>query len=219
MRFQSVRYIECAVMLLFVFLFSSCLGIESGIVINNDGSGTIDLVYTVSNDLNSLGEQDGNISQPPVPISKSDFEKTVSRIEGLSLKSYKSETAETNTLVTVKLDFDNLESLADYFDESGQAADYTETNGRKEMVFTFNENPAKVESAEQELFTNAMEGYVFDFSLRTQSTMEAFFVDQYGNPVQNVSGAFETKNNAVTYQVSMADLIFSQTPVILKIVF
>jgi hypothetical protein len=207
-------------MLLLVFSLSSCLGIKSGIVINNDGSGTIDLVYTISETLDAMGKQDGNASKPPIPLSKSDFEKTVSQIEGLSLKSYKSENDEANVLVFVTLDFANIDALAAFFDESGQTLSYAEVNGKRELVFMFNEVPANIGSSEQELFAKALDGYTFEFSLKTQGKIEAFFLDQNGNALQHVSaGTLDVKNNSVSYNVPMADLAFAKEAVILKIVF
>jgi hypothetical protein len=217
MRFQYVKYV---VLLLLVFLLSSCLGVKTNIDINNDGSGTIDLVYTISETFDSLGQQDGNLSQPPVPVSKSDFEKTISQIEGLSLKSYKSESDGENILVTVKLGFDNLTSLTTFFDESGQLVSYTEANGKRELVFRFNDAPGNSSASEQELFTKALEGYMFEFSVKTRGNVEAAFIDQNGNTLQNVSiGNFEVQNNSVSYEVPIADLVFAKEPVILKIGF
>lgn len=220
MRFQNSRYIKFAVLPLLLFFLSSCFGIKSGIIINNDGSGTIDLVYTVSGTLDSIGKQDGNISQSPLPISQSDFEKTVSRISGLSLKSYKAENEGSNILVTVKLGFDNIGALVAFLDESYQTVSYTEVNGKKELVLKFNETPAVVSAQEQALFTQALEAYTFEFSLKTRGNMEAVFVDQHGNALQNMfAGTIETQNDSVSYSVPMAELAFSKEPVILKIVF
>jgi hypothetical protein len=213
-------FIFAAVMLLSIFSLSSCIGIKSGIVINNDGSGTIDLVYTVSDALDSIGKQDGNASTPPLPTSRSDFERTVSRVEGLSLESYKTETQGSNILAAVKLGFDNIDALAAFLDESGQTVSFTENGGKKELVFMFNNSPATVGTHEQALFTQALEGYMFDFSLKISGNLEAGFIGQNGNPLQNMSiGTIETQNNTVSYKVPMAELVFAREPVMLKIVF
>jgi hypothetical protein len=202
-----------------VFFLSSCLGIKSGIVINNDGSGTIDLAYTISSALDSLGTQDGNVSQPPVPVSKSDFEKTVSQIDGLSLTSYKSETDESNVCVSVQLDFANIDALAAFFDESGQTFQYKENGNQKELVFIFNDAAANVGAPEQTLFTKVLEGYMFDFSIKTHGNILASFVDQNGNDLQQALGIIAQKTDSVSYQVPMTDLVFAKEPIILKIVF
>ncbi|MDR2900040.1 MAG: hypothetical protein LBV20_00770 [Treponema sp.] len=220
MRFQYSKYTAFAAMLLVLFCFSSCLGLKSGIEINSDGSGTIDLVYTISETLNSMGTQDGNISQPPVPVSKLDFEKTVSQIDGLSLHSYKSEVQGAHVLTFVTLDFANIEALAAFFDENNQTIRFTQNGNRKELVFAFNDVPVYVDAHEQALFTKALDGYMFEFSLKTHGTMEAAFVDQNGNAVKNANAEnLSVKNNALDYQVPMADLIFAKEPVILNIVF
>ncbi len=153
-------------------------------------------------------------------MSKSDFEKTVSRIDGLSLRSYKSETAGSNLLVTVNINFDTLDSLAAFLDESGQAFSYTETNGKKELVFSFIDIPSSVEDHERELFTKALEGYSYEFEVETQGNMEASFIDQNGNPLSNpAEGNLETQSGSVSFALPMSSLVFAEEPVILRIVF
>ncbi len=216
--FTTIRLVVFTTALL--FLLSSCIGITSGIVIRNDGSGTIDMIYMVSDSLDAVGRQDGNARQPPLPLSRNDFEKTLSRIDGLSLKSYKSERQGQHVLVTATLDFAGIDALAAFLDESRQTVTYTERNGKKELVFTFVDVPVNVGVNEQALFTEALDGYMFDFSVKTQGTMEAAFVDQNGNALNaSAAGNINTQNDSVSYQVPMADLVFSKEPVILKIIF
>lgn len=215
---MRLKYVVFTTLLL--FLLSSCLGLKTGIVVNNDGSGTIDLLYTVSETLDSMAKQDGNASEPPLPVSKSDIEKTVSRIEGLSLKSYKTETQGSNHLIQVKLDFDSIDALAAFFDESHETIRYTESGNKRKLVFVFNDEPLDINAGEQELFTKALEAYSFDFSLKTQGNMEAAFIDENGNTLQTAAaGILEVKNNSVSYQIPMADLVFAKEKIIMKIVF
>ncbi len=207
-------------MLFLVFLLSSCIGLNTGVVINNNGSGTIDLVYTVSDTLDSMGKQDGNTSQPPFAAGRKDFERTVSRIDGLSLKSYQSKKQDSNTIITVRLDFAGIDALVSYFDETSQKLTYAEKNGKKELVFMFNDSPMNVSANEQKLFSDALEGYSFEFSIKTRGAMEASFIDGNGGKLNTPpAGTGEIKNNSVSYRVPMGDLIFASGPVMLKIVF
>jgi hypothetical protein len=222
MYLKSYNYIAFTILFLFVFIFSSCIGIKTGITINSDGSGQINLVYTISDMLDALGKQDGNASQPTIPVGKDDFERTISRIEGLSLKSYKVKTSESHIVIFASLEFAHINALTDYLDESNQLVSYTESNNQKELLLFFNDSPINPETYEQDMdiAMEYFEGYNFEFSLKTEENMEASFVDQNGNSIQTIAtGNFTTQNNSVSYEVPIADLAFASEPIILKIVF
>jgi hypothetical protein len=109
-----------------VFL-NSCLGVSADITIKADGSGKIALEYRVSQALESIGRLDGNEKMPAVPVSRTDFERTVSRIPGLRLSKYSSKeiraASGSKDLVTkVTLDFKDTSALLAFLDSTGSRA-------------------------------------------------------------------------------------------------
>jgi hypothetical protein len=108
-------------------VLNSCLGVSADITIKADGSGKIDLEYRVSRALESLGRLDGNEKMPTVPVGKTDFERTVSRIPGLRLSHYSTKDIRNNSggsdLVTkVTLDFRDTTALLAFLDDAGSRA-------------------------------------------------------------------------------------------------
>jgi len=109
------------------FVLNSCLGVSADIAIKADGSGRLALEYRVSQALESIGRLDGNEKMPAVPVSKLDFERTVSRIPGLKLSKYGSKNVRNNSgggdLVTnVTLDFKDASALLAFLDGAGANA-------------------------------------------------------------------------------------------------
>ena len=113
-------------------ILNSCLGVSADITIKADGSGRIALTYRVSQTLESIGRLDGNEKLPAVPVSKLDFERTVSRIPGLKLSKYSSKNVRSASgsgdLVTnVTLDFKDSSALLAFLDSSGSRAALVQT--------------------------------------------------------------------------------------------
>lgn len=90
-------------------LFMSCVGIDTVIDLNQDGSGSVTFEYRISDIVMNLGQNDGR--SIPLPVSKADFEDTVRKTAGLSLRSYKITESGNDSLITAKIDFDNEDAL------------------------------------------------------------------------------------------------------------
>jgi len=118
-------------------LLNSCLGVSADIVMRADGSGSIALEYRVSQMLESIGRLDGNENRPAIPVAKTDFERSIARIPGLSLKSFSvKELANTGgkDLVTkVTLDFKEAAALPAFLDSAGTRATLNKTDGKNTL--------------------------------------------------------------------------------------
>jgi hypothetical protein len=193
----------CAVMkrvfyVIFVLIFTSCIGIQTEIDVKRDLSGTVRMVYTVSEELLSNGTLDGNENWPALPVGKADFERTVSRIDGLALKAYREKNAGGNRLFEVTLGFDHIAALSRFLDVGGQQLDYANENGSHVITVLFSTNAADSQLLHDDalaaLAGAAFSGYQFDFSI-------------------SVPGGTKT------YSAPMADLLASQQPEKLEIRF
>ncbi|MDR0322741.1 MAG: hypothetical protein LBI28_14700 [Treponema sp.] len=106
-----------------LILMNSCLGVEADISVRADGSGKINLEYRVSQMLESLGRLDGNERWPSIPVGRADFERTVARIQGLSLLSYSSKEVPSvnnvlggrDLLTKVSLEFKDVSALSAFW--------------------------------------------------------------------------------------------------------
>ena len=95
----------------FVFLLTSCIDIESKIVLTETGSGTIEFTYTVSSVALSMDEADGSGSFLPIPVGEVDFRRTVLAVPGLSLQSYSRSASGDTTIIKAALGFTDISAL------------------------------------------------------------------------------------------------------------
>jgi len=110
-------------------LMNSCLGVSADIVMRADGSGTIALEYHVSQMLEAMGRLDGNENRPAIPVGKVDFERSVARIPGLSLKSFS-----VKDLVTkATLEFKDAAALLAFLDSAGSHASLDQSGGKNTL--------------------------------------------------------------------------------------
>jgi hypothetical protein len=193
------------------FIFSSCVGVASEIVLRRDGSGTIVLQYRFSRELESLGKLDGNEKWPSVPVGKADFERTVARVEGLSLNSFTTKTTGKDVINQVKLDFANLEALIRFLDASGQRASLAQEGGRNRLSLDFSGGGRNADPELLALLASAMEGYSLDFGITLPQEPEL----RETPPV----GTVTIRGKRAGFSVPMAELLSSAEPVTLEILW
>jgi hypothetical protein len=195
-----------------VIFFSSCVGVASEIVLRRDGSGTLSLVYRFSRELESLGKLDGNERWPPLPVGKADFDRTIARIDGLSLHSFTTKTAGKDIINQVRLDFASLEALLRFLDASGQRASLTQEGGRNRLTLSFSgANSRSVDPELLALLASSMEGYSLDFGITLPQKPEL-----RGTPP---AGTVAIQGTKVVFSTPMAELLASPEPVTLEILW
>jgi hypothetical protein len=169
--------------IIFALIFTSCIGIKTEVQVRRDLSGTVRLVYTVSQEFLDNGTLDGNENWPALPIGRLDFERTVSRIDGLTLKAYHEKKAGHDRLFEVTLAFDHVSALAAFLDANGQHFDYKNENGSHVFTVLFNanlntaqDNERPYDGAVLALAEAALAGYQFDFSISVPGDRKAYSV-------------------------------------------
>jgi hypothetical protein len=157
-------------------LLASCVGVEADITVRRDLSGTARLSYTVSRSLLDSGTLDGNGRWPAIPAGKADFERTISRIGGLALRSYRERDEGGDRVFEVTLAFDHVSALAGFLSANGQQVAYTSEGGRHVLAVLFNrvdrgapDDAANAASAYDDHFAalvkEAFSGYRFTFTI------------------------------------------------------
>jgi hypothetical protein len=91
-------------------LLSSCIGIESRLVLREDGTGTLTLSYKVSQFMKNIdvGREDKRL---PLPVSEEDFRRTAEGIEGLRLVDLNEREDDENVYIRAVLEFDSLNAV------------------------------------------------------------------------------------------------------------
>jgi len=125
-KLNLMKFNILSLCLLALFL-SSCLGVSADITIKADGSGKIALEYRVSQALESIGRLDGNEKMPAIPVGRTDFERTISRIPGLKLSKYgvkdiRNASGGSDLVTSAVLDFKDTSALLAFLDSTGSHA-------------------------------------------------------------------------------------------------
>ncbi|MDR1931250.1 MAG: thiamine phosphate synthase [Spirochaetales bacterium] len=103
------------------FILFSCLSVESKMTLAADGSGTLELVYTVSALARDWDAADSGNSPLPLPVGEADFYRSVAAAPGLTLNSYSRTETSESTVIKAVLGFASLEAL-NGFVAGGQSA-------------------------------------------------------------------------------------------------
>lgn len=93
-----------------ILALSSCIGVESRISLNNDGTGTLQLDYRISRFMKDLdvGKEE---KQLPLPVSREDFERAVAAAPGLKLAALSQREDEQDVRIEARIEFDRPESV------------------------------------------------------------------------------------------------------------
>jgi hypothetical protein len=147
------------------FLLGSCIGVNAGIVLNRNGSGTIALEYIVSKSLDSLGRLDGNERWNTIPVGRADFERTIERLPEMRLLSFSSGEDEKNIRINAKLEFSTLNGLVSFLDASGRRSVLSGDARSGRLALILNEGSAPGNSSLNSLIAAVTETYSVRISM------------------------------------------------------
>ncbi|MDR2589055.1 MAG: hypothetical protein LBC67_06470 [Spirochaetales bacterium] len=159
-----------------VLLLASCINVQSKITLAANGSGSIELEYTVSAFALTWETQEGKEQILPLPITEEDFRRAVSAVPGLSLRSWSASPepqppGADGLLVRAVLDFSSIEALGRFASRSGAAYRLTREGGRTIFEQTLAAGEAAVDAAD---FINAFfKNNVLSFSVTAPSNIRA----------------------------------------------
>lgn len=101
-----------AAILLFVFLITGCLSVETRISLSDGEDGEVTFIYTVDRGLLEAEVFDREASVWPIPVSRRDFELFADTVEGARLTGYDRADGEEDAVVTATYRFDSRDALA-----------------------------------------------------------------------------------------------------------
>jgi len=154
-----MKRITAILPLLFIFLLSSCFGVDADITINPNGTGTIVLEYRVSQSLDSLGRQDGNERWNTIPVGRADFQRTLDRLPDMRLVSFSSRQDARDIIVSVRMEFSSIQGLLAFLDAGGRRSSFTGNAASGRMVFTLSEGTGVNNPELASLLAGISEGY------------------------------------------------------------
>jgi hypothetical protein len=227
-----------AIIISFIFILASCMGAESKMKIQNDGSGTILFSYRISRMLLEMGNttdpageelsdepaaESGDTlsegtgeeenSDVPLPITKEDFEKSVEGIDGLELISVTENKTDNDVIITAELSFESVEALSQAEAFSEWPITF-EKDGEKHVFTqlisegTGDDPQAAMDEETINMVESMFEGYEFSFSVEAPS------------PVQEHSiGELSADKKTVTYAIPVAEMMRIKEPLELIIIW
>jgi hypothetical protein len=98
-----------------VAALSGCLNVETEISLDDDGSGSIDLVYAIDRSFYELGVFDDSDVALPIPISEDEFREAVRLHRGLRLRRYRKREEENVIVVEARIDFESVAALSAWY--------------------------------------------------------------------------------------------------------
>ncbi|MDR2485489.1 MAG: hypothetical protein LBD55_08845 [Treponema sp.] len=190
-----------------IALVSSCIGVKADITLRPEGSGTIELEYRLSRPAESLGKLDGNERWPTIPLGRADFERTLARVDGLTLRSFSTKTDGKDIIYTVTLGFSDLRGLAGFLDATGRRAALVQEQGKHRLFLTLISGTENIDPDLLSLFTAVTEGYSVSLSFTAPREGTLTLCDAKENPLGDVPGIrIVPKGRKVSFLSPLGDL-------------
>ena len=187
---------------------TSCIGTDATITIKNDGSGTIQLSYTISKLIAHLGKLEETDSSVPLPVGREDFNRTVQRTTGLVLEKYKESEDEENVIVDAEMTFSSVSSLNEFLNGKEEEVIRLEQNaGTSTLVFEiYAARESELTESNAEVLSEMFQGYNLNFTVKTPDIVE-----------RHNLGTQSSDGKSVNLQLPVSRLLTENEPVIWEI--
>ena len=187
--------------LLVVVCLSSCIGIESQIGLNQDGSGTLRLDYRIS----QFMREDRSL---PLPVSREDFQRAVDAAPGLKLLSLSQREDENDVYISARLSFDKIESLnaLGVPDQIGLA--YSVEGGKhvlRQQVYRGSQAEG-ISADSMKMIETFFQGYELSYQISAPA------------PIQSAAGGtLSADKRSMSYKTAIPELLKQKDKVVLEI--
>ena len=199
----------CCILAGLILLLSSCIGIDSAILIRADGSGVLTLSYTVSQFIKNIdaGRSEKTL---PLPINEEEFRRTSEDIEGLSLNSLNRREDEENVYIEAELEFDSVD-VVNALSREGEIGITLEQHGEstvfRQLIFSGQQGEEITEES-LEMIESFFEGYELVYSVTAPQEVQ-----------DHSLGDLQEDGRTVTYSIAVPDVLRSSEPLVLEVVW
>ena len=188
-------------------VLSSCIGIDSRLTVRDNGSGTLQLTYRISQLVADLGVSSTGKSVVPLPVSRSDFERSLAASNGkVRLTGFDKSEDPKDITIRADLAFDSLDALARI--DAFRDADIkwgTEASRRtfSQVVARTPRQPISDDS--RRMLETLFDGYDMSFVLVAPQ------------PIQESSlGSLSTDKRTLTYKTTIKDIMTTTQDLVLS---
>jgi hypothetical protein len=188
-------------------VLSSCIGIDSRLTVRDNGSGTLQLTYRISQLVADLGVSSTGKSVVPLPVSRSDFERSLAVSNG-KVRLTRFDKSEDPKDITIRADlaFDSLDALARI--DAFRDADIKWGSEASRRTFS-------------QVVARAPRQPISDDSRRMMETLfdgyDMTFVLVAPQPIQESSlGSLSTDKRTLTYKTTIKDIMTTTQDLVLS---
>jgi len=200
-----------------LLVLSSCVGINADISVAQNGSGTVALEYRISRLVEAMGKVDGNERWLPLPVGRPDLERTVSRVNGLSLRSFSSSRDENDVTVKAELAFANLDALKGFLDGTGRSVAVEAAAGKRALALTLSEGGGPLDPDLEKLVRNLFASYRFELRFNAPTALSASFAGKALPGTAAPVGTATLNGRTLSYGADIADLLSSKQQLQLRL--
>lgn len=197
------------ILILTVVLLSSCIGIESEILLRQDGTGVLTLSYQISQFMKNIdvGREEKRL---PLPVNKEEFVRTAEGIEGLRLTDIDEREDEENVYIRAKLEFDSIDAV-NALGRPGEIGISLEnrgdTNTFRQVIFAGQEGEEITEDS-LEMVETFFQGYDLVFAITVPTDVKSY------SP-----GDLSADGRTVTYAITVPEILKRSEPLVLEVVW
>ena len=200
------RWFLCFVIVL-AALLTSCIGIDSDILIRQDGSGVLNLSYTVSQFIKNI-DAGRSEKQLPLPVNEEDFRRSTDGIEGLRLTDLDEREDEENIYISAEIEFDNVEAV-NALGREGQIGITLETRGDtttfRQLIYDGTEE-GEISEDSLEMIRTFFEGYNLVYSVTVPAEVR-----------DHTLGDLSQDGRTVTYTITVPEILAAPEPLVLEV--
>jgi hypothetical protein len=191
----------------FALLLSSCIGIESDILIRRDGSGVLTLSYTISQFIKNI-DAGRSEKQLPLPVNEEEFRRTAESVEGLRLTDLEEREDEENVYIRAEMEFDTVEAV-NALGRDGQLGITLETQGGtttfRQVIYQPQQGEETTEQS-LEMIETFFEGYELVYSVTAPAEVR-----------DHSLGELASDGRTVTYTITVPEILSAPEPLVLEV--
>jgi hypothetical protein len=204
-RFRAVTFATVSILVL-LLLFGGCVDLTTRIEINRDGSGRVELGYSVARAVANLGTVEEDNRFYTIPVSEDDFEAAAERVEGLSLVSFRSDEDLDTLSIEATLDFDSVTALSALFNSSGPGSvEMVESDGTVLFRYViYGGAGEEIDPESRELIETFFSDNSIELSLEAPGQIEAVNIGDFSGDEARAT-------------LAMTDILFSQDQIVWEV--
>jgi len=186
-------------------ILNSCLDLSTDIQMKKDGSGKVSMEYRIPSMAESIGRLDGNEQLSILAISRSDWERTINRHDGIKLVSFSSRERADEIITGLTLEYDNMDALLSILDPTGAKSSFSQN--RLDIVL-IEPVSAALNPDLLELLRQASSGKKFKMSFSAETNANLTFFDGTLKEIPPPSGCeIVSSGKKVSFSIDTAQLL------------